>query len=61
MRRCDLCLHWKPDDGEREGRGECRRYAPKPSQAQGQGQGQGWEWPRTIFDDWCGEWVENTQ
>lgn len=48
---CDECKHWKgPDE---HGRGECRRYAPRPSRRMERMPA----WPLTVAQDWCGEFA----
>lgn len=61
-RRCDACLHWRPDPesfpGEPEG--QCHRHAPRPMLLavveESQPEDELVLWPRTYAGEFCGEW-----
>ena len=60
---CSKCRFWcgEADTLDGEGRGECRRYAPRPEFEYVEGSGMSYttHWPGTLPDDWCGEFVSN--
>lgn len=47
---CAECRFFKPNTDESSGRGQCHRYAPRPSDT-----GTWRYWPELDRDDWCGE------
>ncbi len=56
-RDCETCLWWEPVDDD--GKGFCRRYAPRPSAPRPSATKsmlRDANWPLTYSDDWCGEW-----
>ena len=46
MERCDCCRWWEAINLPI---GTCHRHAPRPSEAHPT------HWPRTMADEWCGE------
>ena len=49
---CATCVHWYK---ELNVKGQCRRYAPRPTV--GTGTPVRAFWPNVPGDGWCGEWV----
>ena len=51
---CENCAAWQVTSTDRV-RGECHRFAPSNRRLADDGIV---EWPVTLFDHWCGDWVE---
>ena len=47
--RCDVCRSWQAANTDV---GTCHRHAPQPEGTRGKGRTR---WPRTMADEWCGE------
>jgi hypothetical protein len=59
--KCGTCKFWEADP-EKPSLGHCHRYAPKPAprpeivhRVEGD-KSMNTLWPRTLDEDWCGEW-----
>ena len=57
---CENCKFWDQLAccfyGTEKYVGSCRRFPPYKQFAMGEG-----VWPKTIMDDWCGEFTENKE
>lgn len=56
-RTCGQCRFWFGwTDPKHAGRGECRRYAPKPTVGESLSEHEGYaSWGQTLDWQWCGE------
>lgn len=58
---CATCRYWGGHAVRTsDEKGPCRRRSPTPFKADHPVNDIHAEWPMTAFDDWCGEWEEDT-